>query len=490
MNHGRKKPPRGNRRASDAPVDGNRIRPEKEVDGNRLHKESFVDGNRLRPEKHVDGNRRRQDSRATSRPKKKAGARLDIYRILEGAWKKAEAGERADVHLSQVFREKKLPPKERLKLIGYSQALFRWRFFLPEALRFSEALDWACLLDGLKTPDKRQVDLRTPLWKAKALPPVEQRLQWLSRQFPGTRIPPVERALPRWLAGGLPADANPVETATALLLPARLWLRTRVPLKKLAAELGEEGGSLRAHASLSDAASIKTKKDLYYTDAYKQGDFVIQDPASQAIGRLCGALPGERWWDACAGAGGKTLQLCDAMDGRGVVIATDTHEGRLRELRRRLAAAGRHNLEARHWQGDRPPKGPAFDGVLVDAPCTNSGTLRRNPDLWIRPDVRLDELNELQARLLNLAASRVKPGGKLVYATCSLLPAENEEVVSAFLERFPEFRPVTIEDPLDGRGTFEGLLTFHPQDGDHDGTFVAVLQKDRNSPEVADDGES
>lgn len=391
------------------------------------------------------------------------------------------AGHRADRTLSRLFQEHRLPGDQRRRMLRLSQAWFRWGAALPGEMTFEEKLCWAAALEGLPLPAAKPRSLTPPDWNSWTLPPVGRRLDWLGLQLMELRGLKAESLLPAWITDALPPERRRRELAAALLMPPGLWIRSRVPAAGLKAGLEPQVESLRPHPVLADCFAVRSEADLYYTESYLRGEFVIQDPASQAIGLLCGALPGERWWDMCAGAGGKTLQLCDAMGGKGVVIATDTHEKRLKELRRRLAQAGRHNLEVQLWTGDRAPRGPLFDGVLVDAPCSNSGTLRRNPDLWRRTEVQLDELRELQSRLLNLAAPRVKPGGRLVYATCSLLPCENEEVITLFLERFPEFSLATITDPLDNTGSHPGMIRFDPERGDHDGTFVAVMCRNEDS---------
>ncbi|MCA9782157.1 MAG: RsmB/NOP family class I SAM-dependent RNA methyltransferase [Calditrichaeota bacterium] len=425
------------------------------------------------------GTSRRDGSRKPGPPPApEAGTSAFVLHQLKAVDAAVRAGHRSDRTLSRIFQEHSLPPDQRRRLLRLSQAWFRWSGVMPADMEFSERLCWCAAMEGLPLPGHKPRGLTQPEWNSWTLPPVSRRLDWLGLQLMELRGIRAESLLPAWITEALPTDRDRHALAEALLMPPGLWIRSRVDVHALRAGLEAHVEVLRMHPDLKGCWAVRSEADLYYMESYQRGDFVIQDPASQAIGLLCGALPGERWWDMCAGAGGKTLQLCDSMGGKGVVIATDTHEQRLKELRRRLALAGRHNLEVHLWTGDRPPKGPAFDGVLVDAPCSNSGTLRRNPDLWRREGIQLDELRELQSRLLNLAAPRVKPGGRLVYATCSLLPCENEEVVALFRQRFPEFKPVSLQDPLDGRGESQGAIRFDPEVGDHDGTFVAVLRKD------------
>ena len=215
-------------------------------------------------------------------------------------------------------------------------------------------------------------------------------------------------------------------------------------------------------------------------EAFRSGLVEIQDEGSQLIALAVGALPGARVCDLCAGAGGKTLAVAMTMDNRGHLVACDVSAPRLEGAVKRLRRAGVHNAE-RHLlvPGDKWAKrrGASFDRVLVDAPCTGTGTWRRNPDARLR--LRENDLAELvakQADLLALAARLVRPGGRLVYATCSILPAENEAQVARFRERHPAFRPVAVETlGLPGRGP---SLALTPRRHGTDGFFVAVLERD------------
>ncbi len=205
----------------------------------------------------------------------------------------------------------------------------------------------------------------------------------------------------------------------------------------------------------------------------------MQDTASQLVCEAMVARPGETVIDLCAGAGGKTLALAAAMDNRGTLLACDTDRGRLSRLPQRAARAGvtiaetlllNPNREAgalSNWQGKS-------DAVLVDAPCSGSGTWRRNPEArWRLTPRELERLGQLQARLLDLAASLVRPGGRLVYATCSLLDTEGADQIAAFLARNAAFRadPLALPAGLPrGSGT-----RFTPYHDGTDGFFVARL---------------
>jgi 16S rRNA (cytosine967-C5)-methyltransferase len=184
-------------------------------------------------------------------------------------------------------------------------------------------------------------------------------------------------------------------------------------------------------------------------DAFQNGLVEIQDEGSQLVAALVDAQPGMQIADYCAGAGGKTLAMAARMNNKGRVVAMDVYESRLDRSAQRLRRAGAHNVERRAIDADNRKwlkrQAGAFDRVLVDAPCTGTGTWRRNPDgRWTLQPKDLEELLPKQAMILDAAAKLVKPGGGLIYATCSVLPAENEHQIASFLERHPDFEVVPV----------------------------------------------
>jgi len=218
--------------------------------------------------------------------------------------------------------------------------------------------------------------------------------------------------------------------------------------------------------------------------AFQSGLVEIQDEGSQLVAAMVGAAPGMRVADWCAGAGGKTLALAMTMQNRGQIVACDVSEPRLEGAVRRLRRAGVHNVE-RHLiaPGDKWAKrrAGAFDRVLVDAPCTGTGTWRRNPDARLRLAERdLLELVPKQAAILEAASRLVRKGGRLVYATCSVLTEENEAQVQGFIATHPDFAVVPLADawagavPAPGAGEF---LSLTPRRHGTDGFFTAVLER-------------
>src|SRR5690606_20631339 len=220
-----------------------------------------------------------------------------------------------------------------------------------------------------------------------------------------------------------------------------LWLRLNRPERQqqVLQELAAHG--LEAQAC-GEAIAVRGAGSIVTLPCYRDGLVEIQDWASQQIGLAVAARPGEQVWDACAGAGGKSVQLAVMLAGEGELHASDVRRHKLAEARRRVHRAGFANLRLFAWDG-RETETPAqeFDRVLVDAPCSSSGVWRRSPDARFRAtQASLARFASLQPRLLCQAAAAVRPGGRLVYSTCSWLVAENEAVVEQFLVRRPEFR--------------------------------------------------
>lgn len=190
---------------------------------------------------------------------------------------------------------------------------------------------------------------------------------------------------------------------------------------------------------------LPERKPIFGLKAFQNGLFEVQDEGSQLVAVLVGARPGDQVVDFCAGAGGKSLAIGAEMNNKGRVLATDVSEARLKRMSVRMRRAGLHNVERRTLAHERDPwvrrHKRKFDRVLVDAPCTGTGTWRRAPDAkWRLTPTDLAELTDLQARILESAARLVKPGGRLVYAVCSVLRDEGEGQITRFVEANPDFR--------------------------------------------------
>jgi len=239
---------------------------------------------------------------------------------------------------------------------------------------------------------------------------------------------------------------------------------------------------------------IAGKPALNKHEAFVRGDFEVQDEGSQLLSMLLDAKRGEMVVDFCAGAGGKTLAMGAAMRSTGRLYAFDTSAGRLDAFKSRLARSGLSNVHPAaiaHERDDRVKHLTGkIDRVLVDAPCTGLGTLRRNPDLKWRQDMKaVEEMTVKQAAILQSAARLVKSGGRLVYATCSVLPQENEAIAQAFSAANPDFEPLETGEVLtglkvaqaaelcSGGDTGQRYLRLWPHKHQTDGFFAAVWQR-------------
>lgn len=264
--------------------------------------------------------------------------------------------------------------------------------------------------------------------------------------------------LPDWLAQRLKeetgADFWPL--AASLNQPAPLDLRIN-PLKTKRADvqkaLAAEGVQSANTPYSPWGLRVQGKPPLTRMDAYVQGAFEVQDEGSQLLALLVDAARGEMVVDFCAGAGGKTLALGAAMRSTGRLYAFDTSAHRLDALKPRLARSGLSNVHPvviSHERDERIKRlAGKIDRVLVDAPCSGLGTLRRNPDLKWRQDASVvQQMATTQAAILHSAARLLKPGGRLVYATCSLLRQENDDIADAFTAAHPEFEPLRADEVL------------------------------------------
>ena len=269
--------------------------------------------------------------------------------------------------------------------------------------------------------------------------------------------------------------------------PAPLDLRVNLlksTLEEVQASLTTEGIESVPTPISPWGLRVAGRRPITTGPAFQSGVVEIQDEGSQLVAALLDARPDMRVVDWCAGAGGKTLALAMSMKNRGHIVACDVSAPRLDGAVRRLRRAGVHNVE-RHLveAGDKWAKRRAgsFDRVLVDAPCTGTGTWRRNPDARMRLTERdLSELVEKQAGILDQASRLVRKGGKLVYATCSILPGENEAQVQAFLSAHSDFslvpltRAWTLAVPPPGPGPY---LLLTPRQHGTDGFFAAVMER-------------
>jgi 16S rRNA (cytosine967-C5)-methyltransferase len=322
----------------------------------------------------------------------------------------------------------------------------------------------------------------------------EEETQWLKRveQIDRTNLPIELRAnLPKWLFDKLVAregEAGMLELAEALNQPAPLDLRVNVmkaSREQVITELASAPIAAQPTPFSPLGLRIQRKPVLQNLPLFKNGAIEVQDEGSQILSQIVGAKRGEMVVDFCAGAGGKTLALGAAMRNTGRLYAFDVSDKRLAKLKPRLARSGLSNVHpvVIAHENDAKVKRLAgkIDRVLVDAPCSGLGTLRRNPDVkWRQTPQSLEELNAKQTGILNGAARLVKPGGRLVYATCSLLDEENEAVVTQFLAANESFELVPMHEILAEQKIaleMQDYLKLLPHRHQTDGFFAAVMQR-------------
>ena len=301
----------------------------------------------------------------------------------------------------------------------------------------------------------------------------------------------VHAELPDWVVESLRGSLDDEAILTlgrALQQPAPLDLRVNIQKtsrETVLAKLAEAGIEARPTPYSPWGVRIASPFDLSRHPLFKEGLVEVQDEGSQLLALLTGARRGEMVADLCAGAGGKTLALGAAMASSGRLYAFDINEKRLSRLSPRLKRSGLSNVTAQVITNENDTRlkrlAGKLDRVLIDAPCSGLGTLRRNPDLKFRQSPEtLASLARTQASLIRAGAKLIKPGGRLVYATCSLLPTENQAIVQGFLGEHPEFRQLPASEVLATAridlDTGE-YLQMNPAVHGTDGFFAAILEK-------------
>lgn len=332
-------------------------------------------------------------------------------------------------------------------------------------------------------------------WSQRELAPVLKASEeaWLAaaKAMPEADLPPAVRCdLPDWLYQRLEQQFGADETlalAHAINQSAPLDLRVntlKVDRETVLAKLAADGIAAQPGTMSPLAVRLRDKPALAKHPLFLEGAFEVQDEGSQLLGFLLDPKRGEMVVDFCAGAGGKTLLLGALMRNTGRLYAFDVSDKRLANLKPRLARSGLSNVHPGRIEHERDQKikrlaGKA-DRVLVDAPCSGLGTLRRNPDLkWRQSETSVAELTAKQASILDAAATLVRPGGRLVYATCSLLTAENDAVVAAFLEKHPDFSLLPAAGLLGKQGVAweSEVLRLLPHRHNTDGFFAAAMER-------------
>lgn len=351
--------------------------------------------------------------------------------------------EPADAVLRDVLKTSRMPREQTAQVAELVFAYHRWRGWLGDG---ALAENTFALIHGLEARLAREADSFAEDELRRSVP------AWVAEEVALTR---------EWL---LALQKHPV-----------LWLRAkRGTASDVAAKLGD---CMEGRGALTDSLEYRGAKDLFRTPEFHAGEFEVQDISSQIVGLLCDPKPGEMWWDACAGEGGKTLHLSDLMQNKGLIWASDRSERRLVRLKQRAARAKCFNYRIVPWDGSaKLPTKTKFDGVLIDAPCSGVGTWQRNPHArWTTTLRDVQELAAIQQQLILNAAAAVKPGGKLVYAVCTLTRSETDAVADACSPLLKDFTPLAVK--LDGQLSEAPRQWMWPHSFRGNGMFVAAWRR-------------
>jgi 16S rRNA (cytosine967-C5)-methyltransferase len=362
-----------------------------------------------------------------------------VYTTIDSLNAIFNEGEYADKVVARALKKDKRWGSSDRKFVAETiYEVVRWKRLYAEIAEVKEPFDrdnlwrmfavWA-VLRGYPIPDWRQLE-GTPERKIKG------RFDELSK------VRALKESIPDWMDEvGVKELGEKVwaKEITAQNQPAKVILRvntlktTKAELRAILMDLDIDTDPLKDQP---DALVLKERANVFMTDAFKKGFFEVQDANSQLVAAFLDVKPGMRVVDTCAGAGGKTLHIAALMENKGQLIAMDLYESKLKQLKIRAKRDGAFNIEYRIIDSTKVIKKlhQRADRVLIDAPCSGLGVLKRNPDAkWKLQPEFIDNIRKVQAEVLESYSKIVKPGGKLVYATCSILPSENQEQVAKFL---------------------------------------------------------
>ncbi|MCW5517050.1 RsmB/NOP family class I SAM-dependent RNA methyltransferase [Muriicola sp. Z0-33] len=362
-----------------------------------------------------------------------------VFAVIDGLHLIFNENEYADKVVEKLLkRDKRWGSRDRGFIAETTYDIVRWKRLYSEIAEVKAPLTrpnlfrifavWA-VLRGIALPDWKQIE-----------PTPSRRIKGKFDEL--SKIRKYRESIPDWL-DELGSEALGEQLWTkeiaALNQQAPVILRAnrlKTTKEQLSAFLETEQIATTTIKGYPDALQLKERSNVFITDAFKNGHFEVQDASSQLVAPFLEVMPGQRVVDACAGAGGKTLHLAALMENKGQLIALDIYANKLKELKRRARRNSAHNIETRVITSNKIIKklyGSA-DRVLIDAPCTGLGVLRRNPDAkWKLNPEFLQRVTKTQQEILKTYSKMVKPGGKLVYATCSILPQENMDQVNIFL---------------------------------------------------------
>lgn len=253
----------------------------------------------------------------------------------------------------------------------------------------------------------------------------------------------------------------------------------RAELRQVSAALEESGVSTQVHPWLSDCLLVSATGNLEELQAYRDGWFYVQDAAAKLAVQAAGLMPGMRVLDCCAAPGGKSFAAAIAMENRGELISCDIHEHKLKLIENGAARLGISILTTRLHDASRPAEEwkQSMDAVLADVPCSGLGVIRKKPDIRYKDLAQTERLPQLQSAILAQQADYVRPGGVLLYSTCTILRRENEEVAERFLQTHPEFEPECVHFSENSGIADAGMTTLLPCDHGTDGFFICKFRR-------------
>ncbi|EDP94915.1 putative sun protein [Kordia algicida OT-1] len=386
-----------------------------------------------------------------------------VFSVIDGLNLIFNEGAYADKVVEKLLkRDARWGSRDRKFVAETTYEIVRWKRLYAEIADIKENYSrenlwrifavWATLR-GIELPDWNQL-AGTPTRRIKG------------RFDEVSKIRKIKESIPDWLdelgVAELGEDVwtkeiNALNKQADVILRANTLRTTKEKLKALLASLEHETEDIKGHPS---ALRLKERANIFKNEAFKNGFFEVQDANSQLVSEFLDVKPGMKVVDTCAGAGGKSLHLAALMENKGNLISLDIYEGKLRKLKRRARRNGAHNIETRVITSTKVIKKlyDKADRVLIDAPCSGLGVLRRNPDAkWkIQPEF-LDKIKDTQQDILQRYSRMVKSGGKMVYATCSILPSENQEQVEKFLASNDDFTLVEDKKLLASESGFDGF---------------------------------
>ena len=366
------------------------------------------------------------------------------------------------------------PPLLEILRIGAYQILFLDK--IPDSAAVNTSVELAKLSKRGQASGLVNAVLRKISQNKESLPPIPVRneIQRLSIQYshPKWLTKRMVTLLGREEAERFLASNNEIAPLTVQVNP----LKTTT--ESLTEELRQAGIEVHPHAWVPDCLELSGTGDLTALPAFRDGKFLVQDPAARLVSLIANIRPGLKVLDVCAAPGGKSLSAAFAMTGQGDILSCDLHENKLKRIQESADRLGADIITTRAADGRvfQSEWEAAFDVVLVDAPCSGLGIIRKKPDTRYKKADDLFTLPVIQSAILNNSARYVRPGGTLVYSTCTILPEENEQVTQAFLAEHTDFTmsPIELPQPV---GTTSGALTLWPQRHDTDGFYICRMTR-------------